>query len=496
MNKKYKEFIKATVDQEAEVRRTLIEKFGPPAFETQKGITLNERFWAAYYADQRTKIIFEPDERRFFDYDSDTGIFLPKSIDLIRDELAALVLAASKWAGHQQLAALTGERHLKGVIAHLRGRVEVREFFGEPDDLVHLGNCTLRFNPDDGSSTREAFSPDQRSRNRSPINYDPKAKCPDFKEKILGHLELDDRLLLQKIAGQCLLGRNLTQRLLILDGVGKASKSAFIRIIAGTVGPKNVYELRTKHLADRFEIGRMIGKTLLTGSDVPGHFLMEPGTYRLKSLVGGDQLEAELKGSNEHFYVYGDFNVMISANTRQHLTLHGDRGSWERRLTIVRYTQPFQGQRIFEIERGLLEAEASGILNWSLEGLEMLFQDYRKEGDIILSAAQKKRVSDLLSESDSLGFFIHDYVISDYTKPIDGNGEGPARYSVTTEEITDRYVDYCRFKGWDPLPVARIKKQLPDLIMSRFGVTQAHDIKRDGKDRRGFWNVRILPEAN
>jgi hypothetical protein len=44
---------------------------------------------------------------------------------------------------------------------------------------------------------------------------------------ILGHVEHDDRLLLQKYAGQRLLGRNLIQRILVLDGEGGASKGAF-----------------------------------------------------------------------------------------------------------------------------------------------------------------------------------------------------------------------------------------------------------------------------
>ena len=41
-------------------------------YENEKGrlSSLNENFWAAYYAKQREKIIFEPDERAFYDFDS------------------------------------------------------------------------------------------------------------------------------------------------------------------------------------------------------------------------------------------------------------------------------------------------------------------------------------------------------------------------------------------------------------------------------------------
>jgi phage/plasmid-associated DNA primase len=492
MNRKYKEFIKSAVQQEAENRKKLVDEFGPPGFEKPKGMELNEPFWSAYYAEKRTKIIFEPDEKRFYAYDPATGIFVPKSPDTIRTELSTLVQAGAKWDGYGMLTTLRNEKHLRGILAHLRGQVEARDFFHESLNVVHLGNCTLKF--DDGGFIVEGFSPDHHSRNRSPINYVKNAKCPDFQEKLLGHLPSEDRLLIQKIAGQCLLGRNLIQRFLILDGKSNASKSALIEVITGVVGIKNVYELRTKHLAERFEIGRMIGKTLLTGSDVRSEFLTEQGAYRIKTLVGGDQLEAELKCSNEHFYIYGTFNLLISANTRLRLQLQGDRGAWGRRLTLVRYEQPYIGQRIPEIARRLIEGEGPGILNWCLQGLELLFQDIRIVGDIILSDRQKKLVEDLLSESDSLGFFIKDYVISDFTKPPGSNGKnGAASYSVTFDEITDRYIEYCRDKGWNPLPATRIKEQLPDLMIRQFGVAEAHSIKRGGKEQRGFRNVRILP---
>jgi hypothetical protein len=74
---------------------------------------------------------------------------------------------------------------------------------------------------------------------------------------------------MQKYAGQCLLGHSLTQRFMILDGVGNSSKSSFVLIVSGIIGRENVYELRPQFLEERFEIGRMVGRTLLVGSDVP-----------------------------------------------------------------------------------------------------------------------------------------------------------------------------------------------------------------------------------
>jgi putative DNA primase/helicase len=257
-------------------------------------------------------------------------------------------------------------------------------------------------------------------------------------------------------------------------------------IINGIIGQKNVYELRTRMLQERFEIGRMLGRTLLVGSDVRGDFLSHPGAHRIKSLVGGDPLEGEMKGSNQRFTIYGLFNLMITSNTRLHIRLEGDRSAWERRLSIVRYDKPYEGKRIVEVEKYLISREASGILNWCIEGLQKLLEDYNALGDILMSKEQKERVDTLLSESDSLRLFVRDHIIRTQSQP-DGN-----RDSLTTEEIITEYIGDCvTIKHWVPIPMEYAERQLPNLVVEFFGVAKSHDLVRGQKTRRGYWNIRF-----
>jgi hypothetical protein len=390
--------------------KTLVEQFGCPAFFNFKGALskLNEPFWAAYYARQELELLFEPNEQEFYSYDETTGLFVVRSPDLIRKKLAAQILEAGRlWDGLSALERFRNDTHLHGVLKHLRGEVEMPEAFKAAGRIVHLSNCVLVFN-EDGSFENKPFSPSFRSRNRSPIAYDPNAECPQFKTKILGHIEEDDRDLLQQYGGQCLLGRNHTQRILILDGIGSASKSTFVLLTRGVIGAANTYELRTKHLAERFEIGRMIGKTMLLGADVKANFLSEEGAYRLKALVGGDTLEAEPKTSNKRFSISGIFNVMLTCNSRLRVHLEGDESAWRRRLAIVRCEQPFNLPKIPDIDQILLRREGSGILNWFLEGTQKLLRSIQQTGDIALSTRQLERVHALLSESDSLRIYLRE----------------------------------------------------------------------------------------
>lgn len=455
--------------------RELIAQYGFPVYRKK----LNEPFWAAYYRAQQIELLFEPNEGEFYRYHKESGLFVSVSVDSIREELAALVLKASRdWANMGPLAENRSEINLKGVLVHLRGQTLQYNPFNNSGRIIHLANCILCLG-EDGSFTTESFSPKFKSRHRSPITYEPAATCPLFEKALLAQLEEDDRELLQKYAGQCLLGHNLTQKIVILDGVSNASKSAFLLVVRAIVGSTNTYELRTKHLAERFEIGRMIGKTLLLGADVKAEFLQQEGASRLKSLVGGDLLEAERKGSNKVHPINGTFNVLLCSNSRLRVYLEGDHSAWRRRLAIVRYERPYEGKTIPDIQERLLEAEASGILNFFLEGVRKLFHDIREKGGIALSARQQKRVDSLLNESDSLRIFLRQNLAS------------TAKADLSVDEILSAYVRYALAAEWIPTPRTLAERQLPDLMLELFGTPKSNDIKRNGKNQRGFSKIRF-----
>jgi phage/plasmid-associated DNA primase len=470
--------------------RSLIDQFGSPGYHNKQGgiSRLNDVFWAHYFSQTKIKFIYEPFDNEFYDYSQQIGIFLPKSTDSIRIELAETIMDCSrKWEAWAGLRVFRNTKDLAGTLTTLRGVVEERGFFDNPGPHVHLGNCVLSFDTSDGSCSSGDFSPEYRSRNKSPIPYDPEADCPEFKQRILGHLPQDEQTLIQKISGQCLLGRNISQRLLLLEGVGGASKGALILILSGIVGRANIYELRPGLLDGRFEIGRMAGRTLLIGPDVPGDFLSSDGSYRLKAILGGDPMEAESKGSNARKTVFGTQNVIASTNTRLLIRLNRDSSAWNRRLAIVHYELPYSGPTIPDVDQYILSKEAPGIVNWAVGGLGMMYRDFASHGNLKLSEAQQKRIDDLLGESDSLALFVHNEIVHDDAHKV--NGE---QHSLTVEEIKDAYINDCvRVKRWTPASNAVIEKRLPTLMLENFGVGKSHDIPRNGSARRGYRHVRF-----
>lgn len=460
----------------------LIVRYGTPVFYAKardgelfvNGI--NEAYWAALFATENT-MLHEPDERTFFRYDEGTGIYSVMSPDFIKQGISHRMLEMSRTSDElSPLERLRTDRTLNSVVSQLRGISEHRNAFTDRPRAVHLANCMLRF--EDSTCLREGFSPAFRSRNRSPIPFDPQATCPRFlNELLLPAVHEEDAVLLQKMAGQCLLGENLTQRFVILDGEPGRGKSQYGNVLQALIGRENVTQLRTDHLGERFELFRFLRRTLLVGVDVDADFLSSKGAPVIKGLVGGDWFDAEQKGGNGSFLFQGKFNILMTSNCRLKVKLQGDVGAWKRRMLIVRYEAPPPKRKIPDLGAKLIIEEGPGILNWALQGLSMLLADLDETGDIRLTPRQGGVVDSLLAESDSLRFFLRENVV-----------KSPGS-DLTVGEIVQAYAHFCPDQGWDPLPETQIGRQLPTLMMELFHVVKSNNSMRDGKAARGFRGV-------
>src|SRR5262249_21251914 len=137
----------------------ILAEYGLPVFLNPRGVPvqLNERFWAALYAHENI-ILYEPDERQFFAYESSRGLYQQQSVDVVRGRIETrLRQASSTWPNCSDLLRLATEANLRGVIAFLRGQVEQRQAFKPATNFIHLANGVLVFK--DGKFTLEKFSP-------------------------------------------------------------------------------------------------------------------------------------------------------------------------------------------------------------------------------------------------------------------------------------------------------------------------------------------------
>jgi hypothetical protein len=162
---------------------------GQPAFENDKGklSQLNELFWAHLWAKENTAC-YLLSEGRFYLYNADSGTFEPLSEDALRTRLGARIQKAAVSWGETwfPLQRFCSAKVLAGIIQQLKGILEDPGFFSTPPcHFIHCANGVLELDAE-GKVDFKAFSDHYRSRRPSPIAYDPKAECPDFKRMLLG----------------------------------------------------------------------------------------------------------------------------------------------------------------------------------------------------------------------------------------------------------------------------------------------------------------------
>jgi hypothetical protein len=231
-----------------------------------------------------------------------------------------------------------------------------------------------------------------------------------------------------------------------------------------------------------FELARFCGKIVLTAKDVPGDFLQHPGAQAIKSLCGTDRQTGELKGSMEEIVVSGDYHIGITSNEKLLVRLRGktDADAWAKRILLFNFENPVQNI-IPNYHEILLKEEGEGIFALVVAGACQYLKDLQSHGRISMTDAQKKRVNDLIYESQALELFVEERI---------KEGEGT---DLSSEEIVEAYAEFCRGNNWSSLPLKTVERRLVDLMLEHFNAHKHSRVIRNGKRVNGYSNVTLSP---
>ena len=437
-----------------------------------------------FFADlikETQELIFEPDEQKLYLYNGSNGLWEEQTQSRITSLISNIFSAYSRDAGKPKAIGKCNGGLIKDIRDILIGLIEEKDFFKSYKGpfFIHCANGVLVYDADKNEWSLKLFSKDYRSRNRTEFHYNPKARCKKFlKDLILPAMSKEDAELLQFYMGQCVLAHNHDQSFLLMTGTPGGGKSTTVNILESIIGDFNVTELRLEHMSSRFELQRLIGKTLLTGKDVRSNFLNTVGASKLKALVGNDPLATETKFQNNVAKIRGNFNAIITANNNLKVTLDGDEEAWRRRMLWIKYDREPPKKVITDFDIQLLELEGSGILNWALEGATKLMKN---KGKIPRKKEQGKRVNDLLEESDSINVFVQEC-----TKREEGE-------DVTGHQLLMEFTKYCKSRNWEILPNKTFQTKVRTAMLKHRDADRRNDIMRDGTARRGYSGVKLLP---
>lgn len=467
----------------------LVRRHGVPWTFGRNTGNLHPTFFAGYMA-YKERFLFDAVTGQHYWYLQDRGIWQSMS----REEMAQKVLETARKVILDQ-AASTEDPRIPSLLTRLTasfadqvidliGALQVeRNPFNRPDSVVHCSNVMvdLRSVP----YAMHGFSPEWMSRNQTPVRYVQGAGSAMW-QAFLDHAlpEQEDQVLLQRWGGLALMQRNRPQVILLLTGTGGGGKSTVAGLVRRLVGDENCSELRTNHLGSRFELANFHDRTLLIGSDVPPDFLNCEESQFLKALTGGDRLSVEFKGKSGAKAVVGDWNVIVTANSRLKVNVQGDLGAWSRRLLLLDFSQPKPERVIPNYHDVMIEREGSGILNWFLKGAEDLSRVMQAGRPFPVSDRQRAMIDNLLSESDSVRYFVVNHV----------RASSMSADCITTEELYAAYMAMCSGKEWGPEPEKRFQRRAAELMLEIHQAIPSNHIARENQGQegsRGYMKVTL-----
>jgi len=260
------------------------------------------------------------------------------------------------------------------------------------------------------------------------VEFDPKADCPLWKQFVREIMDYKAEIIrfVQTAAGWSLSGDTSEQTMFILYGTGANGKSTFLNTIMYLLGE---YALATptetfmKKNGDNYsnDVARLRGTRFVTTTEVEqGRRMSEP---LIKKITGNDEMTAR--------FLYGEFfnfkpSCKIFMATNHKPVIKGaDYGIWRRIKLIPFNTRITEEKQDKHLEMKLRE-EASGILNWLLEGMAIWQQEKLKTPKAVLFATDEYR-----GEMDVIGNFIQEKCVQD------------KNMTVTIKRLYKAYSDWC-----------------------------------------------------
>ena len=263
---------------------------------------------------------------------------------------------------------------------------------------------------------------------RIPITYDPKAKCPLFKEKLKEKIDKPTLDVVQEMFGYVYLPKQRFEKAFLFYGPKKTMKSTTLHILGKMLGSENVAARSLQFISnDRFGIGYLYGKPANICADLSPTALKETGIFL--ALTGGDKISGQVKFGHQMDF-YPSTKLIFSCNEIP--PTYNKNLPFYRRWILLEFKKQTPEQDIDSELKEKLEAELPGIFNWALEGLARLLE---KDGFGFWLSDEE--IKDLYEKgSDPIQSFIFNRINTE-------DDEGVLKKRV----VYNDYKNYCREEG-------------------------------------------------
>ena len=240
------------------------------------------------------------------------------------------------------------------------------------------------------------------------VTYKPEAKCPNFL-KFLSEIlpENKFRLQIQEMFGWCLWRKYSHQVAFMLVGEGSNGKSTLLAVLRFLLGNQNVTSISLQDICgDRFASADLYQKFANIAGETRTKKLEE--TEIFKSLTDGLSFIRVQRKFGQPFE-FGNYAKLIFAMNEVPPTK--DRtNAFYRRWVIIFFIVKFGDNGLPKdnemIEKITTPDELSGILNWSIEGLQRL----NKQGGFSEKMSDEETENCYERLSNSIGTFLTEHI--------------------------------------------------------------------------------------
>lgn len=321
--------------------------------------------------ENKYKFIVDKVTKVLYVYDEKEGIYTDETEDLISNEICNM------------LDDETRVKYYKDVDYWIRHNSKTPRVKLDPDNnLVCFNNGVL----DIKKKELLSFNSDFHLTNKVPHDYDKDEKAPLF-QKFLSEVYVKEsqRKQLQEIMGKTLARKNrLYHIILILNGDGNNGKSVLLDFIGFCLGKANVSTVTLQALSnDKFERAKIKDKMANICADLPSELMRHIGP--ILEISGGDPITIQNKYEDPIPNYEPNISLLFSCNEAPSIPESGDHRGTYRRIVMHDFEivfepatpenpAPAHPEDKHLREKLMIESEASGAINWFLEGYDRLEQ--------------------------------------------------------------------------------------------------------------------------
>jgi putative DNA primase/helicase len=314
------------------------------------------------------------------------------------------------------------------------------------------------------------------------VDYDPLATC-DWWRRWLTEMvvDADSIAVMQEFFGMAFIDRNRIsiESVLFLYGNGGTGKSVVQQVITGLLGDESCDSAELSQICTQdFYAAQVNGKLINFCADM-GDKDFSGG--RFKAIASHQPVMVCPKYQAP--FMARDMPLLAACVNKLPVTTDSTRGHWRRQQIVVFDREIPDEEQDKEYSVKILEAEASGILNWLMEGRTRLLAH---KGHFTKSNKIMETVAEARIDSSSVLSWMRDSMYCG--KPKEGvPGEEIRRHSA---DVIEEYREYCHKTGCMPKKNTNLKE---DMIQA--GAVYEKAININNKTSTGWRIWRIEPAS-